>query len=146
MGVLSLIFGLPIYMVWSVSTAQAYVTPGVHAGLTTANESANGKTLKISKGGALTITLNSTYWTFSPLANAKVLRQIGAPATVGYPPGSASAPAGCRIPGSGCGTVTWKLKAIAAGSVVITANRTSCGEAMRCTPAQSLYRLTVKVI
>ena len=56
-----------------------------------------------------------------------------------------NAPAGCQVAGMGCGTVSLKFKAINKGISTVNASRTSCGEALRCTPAQSSYYVTIKV-
>src|SRR5262249_35138126 len=39
----------------------------------------NGRTVTVAPGDRLTVTLGSTYWTFSGSSNAAVLRQVGQP-------------------------------------------------------------------
>ncbi len=49
------------------------------------------------------------------------------------------------MPGGGCGTVTAWFNADGPGTAVVTASRTSCGEAMACGGGAGSYRLTVIV-
>jgi len=94
----------------------------------------------IAAGDRLVVRLSSTYWTVSPPASNAVLRAEG-PAIVATP----SAATSHCVPGSGCGTVTAVFVARTPGRAVVTAQRTSCGEALRCTDQQGSYRLTVVV-
>ena len=57
----------------------------------------------------------------------------------------AYAPAPGCVPGGGCGTVTATYGAVHAGRVTVTANRTSCGEALRCSPEQGSFTVAVVV-
>jgi hypothetical protein len=102
------------------------------------SESANGTSLTVNRGADVIVTLHNTYWMFKQVSAPKVLVEVAAETKAG-PPGSPG------VPGSGDGTVRETYQARAAGTAVITASRTTCGEALRCTPAQSSYRITVLV-
>ncbi len=47
----------------------------------------------------------------------------------------------CVGPGAGRGTVTARYIAIATGQVTVAADRTVCGEALRCTGSRGAYHL-----
>ena len=136
------------------ATAQGYTAPGIQVasssthvppsidpvGQTTATDTDNGRTITVAVGDQLKITLHSTYWHFAaPTGNA--LRPAGQPVTEGIPAG----PNNHCVPGEGCGTVTAGFDATTPGTAVVTASRTSCGEAMACTGRAGTYRLTVVV-
>ncbi|MCA1845497.1 MAG: hypothetical protein LC792_20345 [Actinobacteria bacterium] len=101
------------------------------------DEAANGSDVSLAPGDHLQITLHSTYWQFTPSSDPSVLAADGGPQTG---PGT-NCP---RYPGSGCGTVTQNYTALKAGKATVSADRTTCGEAMACNPAQH-YTLTVHV-
>lgn len=104
----------------------------------TVSDAENGSTLTVNRGADIYVTLHSTYWQFQQASAPRVLVQA-APVLQGDPPSRAG------IPGSGKGTVRESYHAAAPGTATITATRTSCGEAMRCTAGQGLYRITVIV-
>lgn len=97
----------------------------------------NHRTLHASVGDRLTVTLHSTYWQIGGSANATVVAALG-------PPTFAPVLTGC-VPGQGCGTVSERFAVRADGSTALSANRTVCGEALRCTPDQQLYSVTILV-
>lgn len=101
------------------------------------SEPDNGSTVSVPAGTTLTLVLHSTYWTVDPSSNPAVLAERGSPTV-------APQTQGC-VPGQGCGTVAAHFGAIAAGTATISAHRSSCGEALRCTPDQSSYRVLVRV-
>lgn len=101
-------------------------------------EADNNGSVVVHPGTIVEVTLSSTYWTFAPVSAPKVLTQ-SAPRVHPAAPGVHS------VPGSGKGTVQETFRARGAGTAVITAARTSCGEAMRCSPAQTAYRITITV-
>jgi hypothetical protein len=82
--------------------------------------------------------LASTYWTLQPSSNPIVLQPNGQPIV-------APQIRGC-VPGQGCGTVTTDFTASTTGTAIVTATRTTCGEALACTPANSHYEVTITVI
>jgi hypothetical protein len=107
------------------------------AAATTINEASNGHVITVSLGAHLTAILHSTYWSFDPLSGNVVLVQVGTTKTV---------PQLKRcVPGQGCGTVTAHFVARGTGRVRLHANRTSCGEALRCTPSQSHWTVVIRV-
>lgn len=114
-------------------------SPIAGTGTVTASDTDNGRTITLTVGDHLTVQLGSTYWHFTGLGDSTVLTNVGAPAVSGPPPG-----AGC-VPGGGCGTVTATYLAVAAGTTTVAADRTSCGEARRCTGAEGTYRLNIVV-
>ena len=103
----------------------------------TATDGDKGKTVHLRPGQHLKVTLASTYWQFQPVSNRAVLKQEGKPVVVPQP-------TGC-VPGQGCGTVTANYLAMAPGSAMVTAIRSSCGEAMGCTATSGRFGLTVMV-
>ena len=137
------VFGQGIRLSPSQSTPSP--TPAVNAtpppvtvtssGDVTATDTANGQTISIGLGHNLTVTLNSTYWMFGGSSDPAVLEQAGQPTYKGT----------ACVPGGGCGTASLRFKALAPGRAVVTATRTSCGEALACGPDQSTYSITVMV-
>jgi hypothetical protein len=104
----------------------------------TVTDADNGHTITIPHGGTLTVRLNSTYWRFGTNTSGAALRPAGQPIT-------APLTASHCVPGQGCGTVTAVFAAVAPGKAVVTASRTTCGEAMACGKGQGAYQLTVMV-
>ncbi|TDU02032.1 hypothetical protein EDD99_0417 [Streptomyces sp. 846.5] len=105
----------------------------------TLDEHASGTTVTLLVGSTLQITLHSTYWKPPTSSAVAVLRPLG-PAVPAVTPTAS----GCH-PGSGCGTLSAGFTALRSGTVTVTASRTSCGEAMACTPAQRTFTVTVQV-
>ena len=105
-------------------------------GVVTVTDAASGRSVSLRVGQRLRVVLRSTYWEFAAPSAPAVLAADG-PATL-------MADKGC-VPGGGCGTVTQDFVARAAGRAVVAASRSSCGEALACTPAQSRFTLTVTV-
>ena len=103
-----------------------------------ADESDNGRSIAAAVGDLLVVTLHSTYWQFAEPAGGAILRATG--------PVSIAPTRRTRcVPGQGCGTVTESFRAMSAGRVVITAKRTSCGEARACTGKSGSYQVSVVV-
>jgi hypothetical protein len=104
-----------------------------------ADETSNGTTVRLRPGDHLQVVLHSTYWAFNDPSDPAVISADGQPV---YGPGR-NCP---TFPGSGCGTVTVRYTAHKAGSAVVSADRGSCGEAMRCVPPNaSHWEITVRV-
>ncbi len=101
------------------------------------DESANGSTVQLTRGDHLQVTLHSTYWQFNGPSDQAVIAADGGPRTG---PGT-NCP---TYPGSGCGTVTQTFTAEKAGAAKVTATRTTCGEALACSPPQH-WSVTVHV-
>jgi hypothetical protein len=107
------------------------------------DETMNGKSVNIKVGTTFSVLLHSTYWNLDPVPNSN-LAQVGAAKIIPIAPGP-SAPAGCKMPGMGCGTVEWTFKAKRAGLTKLSFSRTSCGEAMRCDANSSSYIVRIKI-
>jgi len=122
----------------STTVASPPTSTPAHATAVQLSEGANQTTISVTRGSTITVVLRSTYWTIDP-PGGPVLFAAGPQS---YAPGQGC---GATVPGSGCGTVTLVVRAAAAGTAMLTANRTSCGEALRCTPDQSTWRVTVRV-
>jgi hypothetical protein len=113
--------------------------PATTARTVQADETSNGQTMALHPGDHLTVVLHSTYWQFNAPSDSSVVSPDGDPVYAGGGPNCGGPP------GSGCGTVTAHYTAGHDGQAVVSAGRTSCGEALRCTPAQSRWAVTVKV-
>ncbi len=104
-----------------------------------AKDNDNGKTVRVSVGERLELILASDYWNVDPSSSPAVLRQDGETSDL-------ARPSDCpTLPGLGCIPEQTSFTALAPGTVVITASRTSCGEALACHPDQRHFRLTVVV-
>jgi hypothetical protein len=118
---------------------SATATAAGHPRVVVARDNSNGKTMRVSVGERLDLILASDYWNVDPSSSPAVLRQDGATSYL-------ARPSDCpTIPGLGCIPEQTSFTALAPGTVVITASRTSCGEAMACRPDQRHFRLTVIV-
>jgi hypothetical protein len=107
---------------------------------TVVTEADTGRTVRLGSGQRLVVRLGSTYWQLQPPSDAAVLALLAGPVTSAPPPGTS----GC-VPGQGCGTVTATYVARSDGTSRVDATRVSCGEALRCTPAQGTFVLHVVV-
>jgi hypothetical protein len=103
----------------------------------TVTERDKGTTVALHVGDRLKVVLANTYWTLGPSAKPAVLRSDGRPSV--RPRSN-----GC-VPGAGCGTVVETFTATAKGTASVGASRTSCGEALRCTGDQGVYKVSVVV-
>ncbi len=119
-----------------VATSSATRVPSVSSDLVT--ETDNGRTLTVSVGSELTLELGSTYWQVADSSDPAVLATVSGPT-------AATAGVGACVPGGGCGRITAVFRALAPGRAVITASRTSCGEALACTGTAGAYEVTVVV-
>jgi hypothetical protein len=99
----------------------------------------NGRSVTLHPGDRLIVTLPSTNWSFHRSSNPRVLGLIGPVRVVRTLFNRATCPYG------GCGTVTARFRAVWPGIAQVSASRTSCGEAMGCTGAAAIYRLTAVV-
>jgi hypothetical protein len=107
------------------------------AGQLLIEDAANGKTVTVSVGTRVQLLLHSSYWGINASSRPDVLAQAGAPA---YLPATTAC-----APGMGCRPVRATFRAVRAGTAVLTADRTTCGEALRCPPGKSHFRVTVIV-
>ncbi|MGZ4132259.1 MAG: hypothetical protein ACXVWF_04370 [Actinomycetota bacterium] len=101
------------------------------------DERANGTTVHLCVGQALRVELHSTYWQDVASSRASIL--LGG-STKALPP----SPSAC-VPGAGCGTLVTSFRAVSAGTATVSAHRTTCGEALLCSPDQRSFSLTVTV-
>jgi hypothetical protein len=103
------------------------------------NDHANGGTVLAGRGDRVELILSSSYWDVAGSSSPRVLRQDGPAALM-------PRPSNCpTIPGLGCIPVRAYFTAVADGRAVITASRSSCGEAMPCMPDQTRFKVTVLV-
>ena len=100
---------------------------------------ANGTAVSARAGDRIELILSSSYWHVTGSSAPSVLRQDGAPVLLARP---SSCP---DIPGLGCNPVRADFTALADGKAVITASRSSCGEALRCNPDQTRFKVMVAV-
>jgi hypothetical protein len=101
-------------------------------------DQANRTTLRLCVGQTLRLSLHSTYWGNIESSPDTVVKALG-PTVVVSP-----APVGCA-PGVGCGTLVTEFRGLAPGTATVSAHRTSCGEALLCTPDHRSFSLTVVV-
>ncbi|MGW1162006.1 hypothetical protein ACWD48_28160 [Streptomyces sp. NPDC002519] len=99
------------------------------------DERSRGTTVRVTVGTLIVVRLHSAYWSTPASSNPRVITAIGGGTTV-----TTTCP-----PGRGCGTSSTQFTALRPGTVHITAHRDSCGEAMRCSPGQGRYDVTVTV-
>jgi hypothetical protein len=107
--------------------------------LTVSSDHANGRTLHVTVGERLNLILSSTYWQLRGSSAPAVLRQDGAAKPLPRP---STCP---KLPGLGCTPVRTSFMALAPGTAVITASRTTCGEALACAADQRHFRVTIVV-
>ena len=117
------------------TATESSVPPSPH--VVRLSEGAEGQTIQVSRGEGIVLTLHNTYWRIAA-PEGGVLTQIGTQQ-------DSPAPAGTCLAGVGCGTVQARFVAAAPGSVMLTASRTSCGEAMACGPGEGSYAVHLVV-
>ena len=120
-----------------ISQSQAATTKAL-------SEKNINQTISVKVGTSVSLTLHSMYWGIKAQSKTSALSSQGGPILKPVLPGP-SAPNGCKIAGSGCGTQTWKFKAVKVGTAHLIATRTTCGEAMRCTGSNGRFEVTVKI-
>lgn len=134
--------GLAAVVAFTIPAAACGTATGAHhpvPAVIVVHDNANGHTVPMRAGDTLELILSSSYWNVAGSSASRVLRQEGA--TVLMPrPGTCP-----NIPGLGCTPERTDFKALGRGKAVITANRTSCGEALRCVGRMTRFRLTVVV-
>jgi hypothetical protein len=100
-------------------------------------DTANGTTVHVRVGDTVRVTLHSTYWQMDPPSTSALKASDSAV--------SASPPGPGNVPGSGAGTVVTSYLIVHSGAAKITAQRTSCGEAMLCPPNMRSYVVTLSI-
>jgi len=102
------------------------------------DEHQNHATVTVHQGDRIRLVLHNTYWSIDR-AHGHALATRGSQKTAGH------IGPGC-VPGSGCGTATRTFTARQSGTTRLTADRTSCGEAMRCTAGQGHFSVRIRVV
>ena len=121
-------------LVGTAAPAQATTWPTRHL-----DDRNNHGTVSVHVGQTVELTLASTYWTIgAPSGTA-----LGAVGPERKTPNYTKP--GCHG-GTGCGTDVRDFKAVRTGTSGISATRSTCGEALRCSDAQSRFFVTVHVI
>lgn len=93
-------------------------------------------TVDVFVGQGIEVVLDGVQWSIAPPSPGASLRTVTAPSAVA---------SRCTPVGSGCGTTSERLTAVAAGTSVLTAHRDSCGEALACTGRRGDWQVTVVV-
>jgi hypothetical protein len=122
-------------------TAASHASGPVAGGPTVivVRDDANGKVVSTGTGDRIELILSSSYWHVTGSSAPSVLRQDGTPVLL-------SRPKSCpNIPGLGCIPVRADFTALTDGKAVITAERSTCGEALRCKPDQTQFTVIVDV-
>jgi hypothetical protein len=110
--------------------------PG-HHGVLVEHDRSNGTTVHVRVGDRVALILSSSYWNIKGSSAPAILRQEG--------PAKPFGPRGHCVMGGGCQPQRAFFAALAPGTAVITAGRTTCGEALACGGAQRHFSLTVIV-
>jgi len=135
------VFAVGIMTSAGCGTAASRASSPVASGPTVivVRDGANGKAVSASAGERIELILSSSYWHVTGSSAPGVLRQDGSPVLL-------SRPSSCPdLPGRGCIPVRADFTALTDGQAVITASRSTCGEALRCTPGQTRFTVTVVV-
>ncbi len=111
------------------------LSPASPPGVVRLTERDNHTTVTVPVGTRLDVTLASTYWSLSSSSPA-ILQAAGATRYLRGP---------CR-PGADCGSTQLTLLTRTVGTSDVGGLRTSCGEALRCTPATGRYLVHVHVL
>ena len=122
----------------ATSPGPVQTTAAVDHAAVVLDEHANNTTVRVVVGADVVLQLHSTYWMNIGSSRQAVMRENGTPSV--HPQ-----PSGC-VPGEGCGLEQATFTAVRAGTAVLSASRTSCGEALACGPANSHYRVTILVV
>jgi len=117
------------------AAASPSLKPAPPPGVVLLIERDNHTTVTVPVGTRLDITLASTYWSLSSSSPA-ILQAAGATRYLRGP---------CR-PGADCGSTQLSVLTRTVGTSEIVGLRTSCGEALRCTPATGRYLVHVHVL
>lgn len=99
-------------------------------------ERANHGTQRLRIGQVVQLSLSGTYWSDPVSSMTNIVASDG--------PVSRVASGRCPI-GGGCGTVSARFRATRAGTAQLRAQRSSCGEALACSPSQRQFTVTIVV-
>jgi LPXTG-motif cell wall-anchored protein len=116
------------------AVALTVLTAPAHAASTvTVKDADKGTTVTTHPGDTVVVTLGSTAWTIDAAKGAALSTQGEQTNTV-------------TRPGPGApGTTSRRYLAVATGTATISASRQSCGEALKCTPEQAAFSVTLAV-
>jgi hypothetical protein len=128
-----------VSVVSTVTTAGCGTAASPGPGVIVVRADANGKAVSARAGDRIELILSSSYWHVTGISAPSVLRQDGPPVLLPRP---RSCP---DIPGLGCTPVRADFTAVTDGKAVITASRSTCGEALRCQPDQTRFTVIVAV-
>jgi len=120
------------------STSTSTVTGAT--GVLQLGDADNGGSTTVPVGHRVIVTLASTYWAIADASDQRVLGRDTQPVAL---PGGPSCP---TIGGSRCGRVVAAFSALAPGVADLGADRSSCGEALRCSESQAHWRFHVRVV
>jgi LPXTG-motif cell wall-anchored protein len=117
------------------AAALTFMAAPAHAASNVAvGDADKGKTVTAHPGDTIVVTLGATAWTIDPAQGAALTSQGEQTAAV-------------TRPGPGApGTTTRRYLAVAAGTATIKASRVSCGEALKCSPEQGAFTVTINVM
>ena len=121
----------------AAGTAPNAAHPRPKAVTKTVTDRDEGTTVTLHVGDRLKAVLHSTYWTIHKSPRPAVVRTDGEQVTT-------PASKGC-VPGGGCGTATRTFTIVGKGTTTVSASRTTCGEALRCTGGNGKFSVTVVV-
>jgi hypothetical protein len=93
-----------------------------------------GHTVRVTRGTQVVVKLKSLYWHNFRSSKTSVLRRTSVKRLAGKCP-----------PGFACGTVKATFRAAGGGTAHLRANRTNCGEALKCSRSQGRYDVTIRV-
>jgi hypothetical protein len=104
----------------------------------TVSEPDNGRTLAVTRGTQIVLRLHNTHWSVRRSSNSTVVKETGRERRL-------PAPFEKCLPGIGCGTVVADFQAVGRGSAELSARRTTCGEALRCTGGRGRFEVRIRV-
>jgi hypothetical protein len=130
--------GAPPAPVTPTPLASAAATGPVASGQPVVlDEHANKTTVHVQVGTTVELLLHSSYWNIAGSSSPAILAPQGTPTQLPVTPTCA--------PGIGCNPVRAMFSARSPGTSVLSASRTSCGEAMRCGTQNGYFQVTVIV-
>jgi hypothetical protein len=102
------------------------------------DEHSNHATISVVVGRDVELLLHSSYWSDFATSRSSVVRADGTPHVV---------PTATHcVPGGGCKPVLAMFTASSVGTAVLSASRTTCGEALACGPDNSHFSVTILVV
>jgi hypothetical protein len=119
------------------AASSAPGAPGVSGQPAILDEHANKTTVHVQVGTTVELLLHSSYWNVTGSSSPSVLAPQGSPTQLPVTP---TCP-----PGVGCNPVRAMFSALSPGTSVLSASRTTCGEALRCGTDNGRFQVTVIV-